>query len=341
MSKENKILGNPGEGKQIPSLLRRATEDSLINRVIEGKDDATIPAPAVHRSIEDVILGRVPLAGERLTGVNGETLAFNHNNYLAIAGKDGYLRVFHFVEMKTGQVSFIKVAEEEQPAPVRSIAFNEDDFLAVAYESNSVRLFEFCQANNSVNNRNLLNYFDLKGKLKFEHADIKKLAFVKKHNFYVGFSDGTINKYIDKIPTGLASNDKIGCEATKMAFSPDGKYVAVHHDEEGGIVFKYPELEQIGSTYTGYRDVDAMAFVPGCNMFAMGWERWVRFYEFDADKKYVKQIDAAKVIRRDSGYVDELHTVKAIAFSPDGKYMAVGNPEHVKLFDVKFNERTE
>jgi len=39
MNKENKILGNPEQEKQIPRLIRRAGEDGLINRVIRGERD--------------------------------------------------------------------------------------------------------------------------------------------------------------------------------------------------------------------------------------------------------------------------------------------------------------
>ncbi len=39
MSKENQILGNPEQGKQIESLLRQAGEDRKIKRIIEGKGE--------------------------------------------------------------------------------------------------------------------------------------------------------------------------------------------------------------------------------------------------------------------------------------------------------------
>ncbi len=333
MKKESKILGNPEEQKGIEELLRQAGKDSRINDIIEGKK-----AIAVHKSVEDVILERAPLEGDKLIGVNSETLAFNYNNYLAVAGYDNCLRAFHFVEMKTRQMSFVKVAEEQQTTPVKSIAFSKDNYLAVAYEDNFLRFFMFCMTIDPLKNKNMLNTFiPVKGKVKFTY-NIKKLEFVG-NILYIGFENGEIQEYAGLAPSETGSVKPTGYKAAKMAFSQDGKYVAVHHDMHA-IVFKYPELEEIGRGYSGYTDDDAMAFIPGYNILTIGRERFARFYEFDPDKKKIKHFDGAKVVNRNNDYVDKLHTIKALAFSPDGKYLAVGNPEHVKIFDVKFNERT-
>ena len=113
-------------------------------------------------------------------------------------------------------------------------------------------------------------------------------------------------------------------EVLSMAFSPDGKTLAIGTSDKKLVLFSVPDWQMINTIDKNGRDVTAVAFSPDGNYLASG----------DKDKKvFIFDTKTWEVVQKFKAYDD----VSALAFNYDGSLLAVasGKKDNAMLWDVK------
>jgi len=240
---------------------------------------------------------------QSLEGHEGDirAVAFNpEGDYFATGSWDKTIKVW-----KTADCSTIAEADSHE-GPVNALAFSPDGkLLYSASDDATVRVFA-CPG------------CSLKTTLKPEMGDIKALAVSPSGLLAIG---GTELELLDSSGKMLKDNDSYLYGVRCLAFSPDGKRLAVATGMEKRLeIWDTEKLVETGSV----KDSD-----------------WVNCVTFTPDGKYavtggtaVKVWDPASgaCLKTFEGHSDEIYCV---AVSPDGKYIAsASNDQTVKLWSL-------
>jgi len=215
MNDDNKIIGNQGEEKQIPKLLRQAGEDKLIDKVIQGVEETSLEE---RSSSKGAIIGLEKVAVVDARDIKDISLGNIKNRILAVADSQG-VRTYNYD------------APIPELLPDNNLLNTSSDF--VEFTKDGVYLAAAFQA---AGTNYLSVYKDDTRVINVEYPAIDKIEFDSNDRLFV--SSGSVLHMLRFTADGKCSSIFLGSDIpglSDFSISPDGAYIVGAQRNFAGI----------------------------------------------------------------------------------------------------------
>ncbi len=313
MENQHNILGSQEEKKGIEELLQQAGKDPMIDAIVKGKD--AIPS-------SDVILRRIESA---LHPSNINSIAFSPNGkYIATACYDNNcIREFKFDGEHLGR-------------PELSIDYSR--VCALAYKDNENHFLVATPKTIYYGNHDeIMASGDFKDRLELYHdAALVTLSYNQNAECIITGDDegnlrffGFIQDEIREIKSPIRISEK---EITAAAFSPDGKFFAAADGAKTLHMYRFLNNVNNERCLLDSTDFITPSFVH--NSFE------TYGLAFSPDNQRLVMATQKGLMLLGKGKLSELsfNEAHAVAFSPNGKYLAVSYGSYDKNDPASFME---
>ena len=349
MNEDNRIIGNPGEEKQIPKLLRQAKEDGFIDAVVKGRDiNPVIQEPTLGDIIGFDLLFK---SKERIVNLVDDVAFSPDGNYFSFCSANSAFlfkldaggnnltslpRSIRNLENLKGLMkeSHLKpLAQHAGGDMIKSVSLSPNaEYLAIAAR-NYVIIKRFDGNEFEVGYLPEKNFPNIVHAVEFskdgKHLVVGGAGILKTYEF-----DGKNSFPSEEIKEISRHEDSPQTTYLDVSLAPDGKRVVAGSSDDNLHTFDLDDnFCLIPDDYSSFphRFTNAIAVSPDNKYVATGTSRNFSLIQFTKGWAFNDVF-----LHSD---VNKPPAANCIAFSPDGKYMAVGNGRHLEMYHVLRKEK--
>lgn len=281
-----------------------------VEALVFSADGSLLASSFSYNSEEGVKLWRMPEGRlEKILPTQGHALAFSPDGQLLAVAEPQAVTLWRIADGKRVRSHSCRVASFTN----YSVAFSPDGTLLAAACENQITAWKVSDGS---------QLFSMRGREK-------GIAFSPDSQL-LAVNGAGVKLYSTRDGKEVRTLYTSSCGRCAIAFSSDGQLVAASLEFDSSIkIWKVSGGQEIRSYVTqgGYwSDIQALAFVPSSKIVAIAEGEVIKLWDVENDQW-------VGILQGHGGSIDS--RIKALAASPDGKYLASGGADGLALWQIQ------